>query len=78
MDQNGSMVARLRTQLEADAEASALLFYGPALLASHRSIISRMERIGARMVAHTSELAGIVGEKEAERIAGQALADKVG
>ena len=78
MDENVSMVARLREQLEADAEAYALLFQGFAMMASHRSITSRMERIGSTMVAHTSELAKLVGEKEAERIAGQALAEKVG
>jgi hypothetical protein len=78
MDENVSMVARLRAQLEADAEAYALLFHGPAIMASHRSITSRMERIGASIKAHTAELAEIVGEKEAERIAGQALADKAG
>ena len=78
MNENVSMVARLRAQLEADAEAYALLVHGPAILASHSSITSRMQRIGAMMVAHTSELARIVGEKEAERITGQVLADKVG
>ncbi len=58
---NQSEVARIRRQIELEAEALALAMSGPAIMASHAAIDARYRNLGKAK----EELASIVGEEEA-------------
>lgn len=60
---SSSSIARLKEQIEAEAEAAQLALYGPAQgLSKHQFITARMERMG---MLH-EQLKGLIGD-EADR-----------
>ncbi len=77
MDGNQSEVATLRARLDRECEAYSLLFNGFAMTASHTAITRRMEAFSLSMGKIQTALVACIGEKEAIKIIGVALQEKV-